>query len=613
MRTVLRCVLFVCGGISLAGSLCADDAIVEAPIEAGDREHWAYQPLLKSALPDVREREWLQTPVDAYILSRLEELKLTGGKPADRAALLRRVTFDVTGLPPTLEELAAFERETAPDAYERLVDRLLASSAYGERAAQHWLDLARFAETDGFEHDKLRPDAWRYRDWVIDACNGDLPYDEFLRQQLAGDELAGGGAVATMFCLAGPDMPDVNDQLERRHFRLNELTSAVGSVFLGLQIGCAECHNHKYDPISQADFYRLRAIFEPAVPELKRDAPYNVLANQTETVPARLWIRGDHRRPGPMIEAGLPRIAAVESTSEPRFVPGSPTGLRLALAESLLHEARPLTARVIANRLWQQHFGRGLCATSSDFGLINAEPTHQELLDWLANDLIEHGWSLKHLHRRILLSATYQQASRSTTNDDDWQRRLQNDPDNRWCSRSPRRRLDGESIRDALLEVAGMLNRDQCGPGVQAPLPEELVSTLLKGQWVTSPNIGDHTRRSIYLFARRNLRFPLLEAFDRPDANASCAVRGRSTTAPQALVLLNGDLAVDAARLLTERVRATSPDDAERIRTAYRLTLSRDPTDEELREFLTFVADGDGRWLDACLALLNCNEFLYCD
>lgn len=615
MWTVLRCVLFVCGGISLAGSLCADDTIVEAPIEPGDRDHWAYRPLLTSPLPSVREWDWLRTPVDAYILAGLEKLELTGGKPAERTALLRRVTFDVTGLPPTLEELAAFQTDLAPEAYERLVERLLASPAYGERAAQHWLDLARYADTDGFEHDKVRSDAWRYRDWVIDACNRDLPYDEFLRQQLAGDELAGGDAVATMFCLAGPDMPDVNDQFERRHFRLNELTSAVGSVFLGLQIGCAECHDHKYDPISQADFYRLRAVFEPAVPELKRDAPYYILANQTATPPARLWIRGDHRRPGPTIEAELPRIAAVASPSQPPHAPGARTGLRLALAESLLNDARPLTARVIANRVWQQHFGRGLCATSSDFGLINAEPTHPELLDWLASDLIEHGWSLKHLHRRILLSATYQQASRSTANDDDWRGRLQNDPDHRWCSRSPRRRLDGESIRDALLEVADVLNRAQGGPGVQAPLPEELVSTLLKGQWATSSNIGDHTRRSIYLFARRNLRFPLLEAFDRPDANVSCAVRGRSTTAPQALVLLNGDLAVDAAQRLAERVQTASPDDAARVRTAYRLTLSRDPTDEERGRFEAFVADDEHgtQWANACLALVNSNEFLYCD
>ncbi|OYW21101.1 MAG: hypothetical protein B7Z55_06180, partial [Planctomycetales bacterium 12-60-4] len=530
--------MLLCGGLSFVATVRADEAIPETPIEAVDREHWAYRPLSSPVFPHVKDVTWQQTPIDAFILAQLEELGLSGGRPATRETLLRRATFDLTGLPPTLEELAAFEIDNSPESYERIVDRLLASSAYGERWGQHWLDLARFAETDGFEHDKLRPDAWKYRDWVIDALNRDLPYDEFVRQQLAGDAITGGDPVATMFCLAGPDMPDVNDQLERRHFRLNELTSTVGAVFLGMQVGCAECHDHKYDPISQVDFYRLRAIFEPAVPELKRDVPYNMLANQRDAQPARLWIRGDHRRPGPVIEAGLPRIALPQDSHETKFRPESSAEWRAALADTLIHEAIPLTARVIVNRIWQQHFGRGLCATPSDFGLINDEPSDPELLDWLANDLIEHDWSLKHLHRRIVLSATYRQASRRVTSSDrDWELRLAVDPDNRWLSRSPRRRLEGESLRDALLTVAGTLNRSQGGRGVQAPLPEELVQTLLKGQWTTSPDIGDHTRRSIYLFARRNLRFPILEAFDRPDANASCAVRGRSTTAPQALVL----------------------------------------------------------------------------
>ncbi len=627
--------------IGSLGNAVAEDAMIEAPLTATDREHWAYRPLSTPALPAVQHVGWMRTPVDAFILAKLEPLGLTGGRLADKAALLRRLSFDLTGLPPTPHELIAFLADDRPDADEQLVERLLASPSYGERWAQHWLDLARFADTDGFEHDKIRPDAWKYRDWVIAAFNRDLRYDEFIRQQLAGDELPDGDAVATMFGLAGPDMPDVNDQTERRHFRLNELTSAVGSVFLGLQLGCAECHDHKYDPISQADFYRLRAVFESAMPVLKRDQPYYRLANQPDTEPARLWIRGDFRRPGTIIEPGFPRIAAEYEIPTDRLTRDSSTGMRTKLADLLVTDAKALTARVIVNRLWQYHFGRGLAATSSDFGVINADATHPELLDWLANDLIAHDWSLKHLHRRLVLSATYRQASRRTGADDEsWDQRRQRDPDNRLLSRSPRRRLEGEALRDSLLEVAGALNRNSGGPGVLPPLPEELVGTLLKGQWTTSPNAGDHTRRSIYLFARRNLRYPLLEAFDRPEANASCAVRGQSTTAPQALVLLNSDLAVEAARRLAGRVLVEPGDVDDHVRSAFRIVVGRDPTGDEVAASKNFIdaqskalRDGSvaspglppipvvpaldtaiaAAWVDACLGLLNSNEFLYCD
>lgn len=627
--------------IALPSAAVAEETIVEAPITAADREHWAFRPLSTPALPVVKQPAWIRTPVDAFILAKLESLGLTGGRPADKALLLRRLSFDLTGLPPTPEELAAFLGDNRPDAYEQLVERLLASPSYGERWAQHWLDLARYADSDGFEHDKIRPDAWQYRDWVIAAFNRDLPYDEFIRQQLAGDELPDGDAVATMFGLAGPDMPDVNDQTERRHFRLNDLTSTVGAVFLGLQMGCAECHDHKYDPISQADFYRLRAVFESAVPVLKRDQPYNRLTNQPDAMPARFWIRGDHRRPGAVIEASFPRIAALDALPTDRFSNVSQPGLRTALADTLIHEGKALTARVIVNRLWQHHFSRGLAATSSDFGVINSDPTHPELIDWLANDLIAHDWSLKHIHRRIVQSATYQQVSRrGSPSDAEWDQRLALDPDNRFLSRSPRRRLEGEAIRDALLHVTGQLHREAGGPGVRPPLPDELLGTLLKGQWTTSPNPSDHTRRSIYLFARRNLRYPLLEAFDRPEANASCAVRGRSTTAPQSLLLLNSDLAVDAARRLAGRVLSEQSDGTARIGSVFRLVWGRDPLDKERATFTSFLTaqtvtfkDGTTRsdglqpipftekvvasvaaaWVDACLALLNSNEFVYCD
>ncbi|MBI1348729.1 DUF1553 domain-containing protein [bacterium] len=595
------------------------NAISEVPVTADDRDHWAFRPLLKPTVPEVSMPSPIRSPIDAFILEQLSTKQLGLAPEAERPTFLRRVTFDLTGFPPTAEELDDFLADTTPNAIERVVDRLLASPAYGERMAQHWLDLARFAETDGFEHDKVRPDAWQYRDWVIAAFNRDLPYSDFVVQQLAGDQLEPPVMVPTTFCLAGPDMPDVNDQLERRHFRLNELTGTVGAVFLGLQIGCAECHDHKYDPISQADFYRLRAVFEPAVPSLKRDAPYYSfrLTPPTNTSPARIWIRGDHRRPGPTIEAALPRIAIADSSVS--STSSDPGQRRLQFARQLVDGSTPLTARVIVNRLWQQHFQRGLCATGSDFGVINLGPTHPELLDWLACELIEQGWSLKALHRQIVLSATYRQTARRLPGDTDWDRRLQLDPAGEFLSRGLLRRLDGEQLRDALLMASSQFNDDRGGHGVRPPLPEELVQTLLKGQWVTSENAADHTRRSIYLFARRNLRYPLFEAFDRPDANASCPLRGRSTTAPQALALLNGELTHAAATALAATLLDRTADDAGRAVHLYRAVLSRSPSDAEVARLLQFVHQqqstetADAAWTDAALAIFNSQEFVYLD
>src|SRR5262245_44805485 len=269
--------------------------IVEPPITEADRAHWSFAPLKRPELPAVKNAAWPRSAIDSFVLAKLESKVVAPAPTAERTTLLRRLSFDLLGLPPTPEELAGFELAVSPDAYERQLDRLLASPAFGERWGQYWLDLARFAETDGYEHDKVRPSAWRYRDWVIAALNADMPYDQFVRQQLAGDQLGSEGKqpgasgqepvnprseIATMFCLSGPDMPDINDQAERRHSLMNELTGAVGSVFLGLQLGCAQCHDHKYDPLSQGDFYRLRAVFEPAVPMLKRDVPVSALASQ---------------------------------------------------------------------------------------------------------------------------------------------------------------------------------------------------------------------------------------------------------------------------------------------------------------------------------------------
>lgn len=598
---------------------------VEPPVTESDREHWAFQPLTAIKIPNATIGDRHTNQIDHFVDAVLTEHGLKRQPSAAKANLIRRVYFDIVGLPPDPSAVDDFVNSKDTSAFEDLVDQLLASKGYGERWGQHWLDLARFAETDGFEHDRTRPGAWKYRDWVIQAMNDDMPYHEFLRRQIAGDELYPNdptAITATRFCLSGPDMPDINLVEERRHTLLNEITSTVGEVVLGLQIGCAQCHDHKYDPVSQADFYRMRAIFEPSV-QLQKNRSLSVLREVSfKGQSSYIMRRGDYRYPMEAIAPGVVRVVSTaENPFRPRATAGT-AGLRTGLADWIVDPNNPLTSRVIVNRIWQHHFGTGLVGSPGDFGLMGEDPIHYKLLDHLASQFIASGWSLKKLHRQILTSATWRQQSllpsvASKEESSVWNDSLTIDPDARLLSRYPRRRLEGEAIRDSMLAVSGQLNRQSGGPGVRPPLPKELVKTLLKKQWDVTADESQHVRRSIYVFARRNLRYPIFEVFDRPSANASCSSRSVSTTAPQSLHLLNSDFSLQTARKLAAMIEGQCVQPHMQVQTAFRRTLSRSPTDTEIAQGIRLVecnsTPGGSGLVHLCLALLNCNEFIFID
>lgn len=561
----------------------------EPPLTAEDREHWAWRPLAVAA---PREGPWrtASAELDSVVAAKQEI-----GAAADAATLIRRVSFDLTGLPPTEEDLSLIAG-WSEEKHEALVDRLLASPRYGEHWAQWWLDLARYAETDGFEHDRERPRAWHYRDWVIAALNADMRFDDFARRQIAGDMM--GDEAATGFLFSGPDMPDLNNQDERRHLVLNDITGTVGGVFFGLTMSCAQCHDHPYDPLSQADFYRLRAFFDNTV-LTQRDKQLGPAARVfAQGIPASVvFVRGELKRPGPTVAPAFPRIMSTQAEAAGKQD-------RSALATRIASADNPLFLRAVANRVWQQHFGTPLAANPSDLGRMGEAPANPALLDWLAAELPRQGWSLKRLHKVIVMSRAYRQASRRGAEAG---------------APVPARRLTGEMLRDALLSVSGELNLKAGGESVRLPLPREISGTLLKNQSATTTDASEHQRRSIYVFARRNARHPLFDLFDRPDALAACSRRNESTTAPQALLMLNSEFVSSCAAKLAARLIAAHGSRAEEIvRAATRLCLSRAPTPGEIATGSSFlakqatVAGGFNEAVaDYCLAMLNSNEFLF--
>jgi mono/diheme cytochrome c family protein len=629
--------------------------------EVARKTFWAFQPVRAVAPPSVKSPvggAWPRSPVDRFVLSTMQARGLKPVAAADRRTLVRRATFDLTGLPPTPEELAAALRDSSPDWFEKVVDRLLASSAYGERYGRHWLDLVRYADTAGDNSDYPVPEMYRYRNWVIHAFNDDKPYDQFLREQLAGDLMPArddadrnGKLIATGY-LANARRFGSERFIYPWHLTIEDTIDNLGRTMLGLTINCCRCHDHKFDPLTNHDYYALYGFFQstrypwPGIEDSKapedrtalfprseatdraekerrakldafdaeikrledakanRDAIKAVQKNREREAlkpaaydlayavvdgspdarlaimgrigNARVQIKGDPKRPGREVPRRFPTVLGGQLLSPD--VRGSG---RLELAHWITAPANPMTARVMVNRIWQYHFGKGIVATPSDFGKQGRPPTHPELLDYLAAQLIRSGWSIKSMHRLIMLSQTYQLSS----SDDADNARIDVNNDYYW--RGTRHRLDAESIRDSMLAVAGTLDRSMGGAH---PFPNQ--TTWNFTQHTPFKAVYPTNRRSVYLMTQRIQRHPFLSLFDGADTNASTAQRITSTTPLQALFLMNDPFVHEQARRFAARLRGEKPDDGGRIDLAYRLAFGRPATEEEqttARDYLAKV------------------------
>lgn len=682
----------------------AEVTLLEAWISAGAewQAHWAFRPVERPPLPQAAAAN----PVDAFIDAGLAARGLARAPEADKATLLRRATYSVTGLPPTEKEVQDFLADESPTAWEKVVDRLLASPHYGEHWGRHWLDLVRYAETNSFERDGVKPHVWRYRDYVIRAFNDDKPYDRFVLEQLAGDELpepTADSLVATGYYRLGLWDDEPADKLQARYDWLDDIVSTTGQVFLGLTINCARCHDHKIDPLPQRDYYALLAFFHNVTPmgdrhidpafierplpakgstlaeardqALERDrrraeAKANIdaitkrieehgeqalddLARQDlagwkklladleaegrrqpkalvvsehghEAPETFVFYRGNpHAKPKPehLVEPAFPGILEPPAPKIALPASGYSSGRRTALATWITSPANPLTARVLANRIWQYHFGRGIVRSPNNFGLMGDPPTHEELLDWLAAELVASGWRLKSLHKTILMSRAYRAASTAV------EESLAKDPLNDACWRFDMRRLAAEEIRDSIHVASGAFNPKMFGPSVFPELPQAVLATQSqpgKG-WGTSSPV-EQARRSVYIHVKRSLLTPILADFDLADPDASCPVRFTTTQPTQALGMMNGDFLHAQARVFAERVRreagGTNADQtAAMVRRALEVALVRPTTDAEVERGVALIDQlettdgvGPGRALELyCLMVLNLNEFAYLD
>ena len=627
--------------------------------------HRAYRPPVRTLVPRVRRPALARTPIDRFILAALEAKGLSLNPEADRATLIRRVSFDLTGLPPTPAEIAAFLADTVPDAYERMVERYLASPHHGERWGKFWLDAVGYADSNGyFNADSDRPLAWRYRDYVVRSLNADKPYNRFVFEQLAGDELAGyepkGDVtpqmaellIATHFLRNAPDGTGESDG-NPDEVRTDRLTVLEGNLqvlmngLLGISIQCARCHSHKFEPISHEEYYRLQAILSPVYSperwikpkdrvvligtrkereEYRRRNPGGkgepppplvklavIVETDPKPLPHHLLRRGRHNAPGKVVQPGVP--AALSTPGNTYRVESHPpgrtsSGRRSALARWVTSPENPLFARVMVNRLWQHHFGVGLVSTPDNLGRSGARPSHPELLDWLAVEFVRSGWSIKSMHRLMLHSAVYRQSSAARPE------AVAMDSGNRLLWRYPLRRLDAEAVRDAVLAVSGELDR------------------RLGGRYTPTRRLADGTvsvddkhpgarRRSIYLQQRRTQVATLLELFDAPSMALNCSTRTTSTVPLQALTLLNSAFSVARAKSFADRLRREAGADPERrLALAFTLACGRAPSAAERAAALKFLAaqrrlytaakkDPEGAWADLCQMLLASNAFLY--
>ena len=686
--------------------------------DAPTKKPWVYQPVERPAIPAVKNSKWVRTPIDAFVLAKLEAANLAPSKEADRATFIRRATLDTWGLLPTPDEVRAFEKDHSKDAYEQLVERLLASPRYGERWGRRWLDLSRYADSDGYNGDGPRPNIWRYRDYVIKAFNDDKPFDRFVKEQIAGDELWPDdheALIATGFLRNFPDEINARDLNLKKQEVANDLTDTVGTVLLGSTVGCAQCHNHKFDKISQKEYYQLQAYFvntswvddvpaataqevadyqkkqakyeaatkeiqakmdailQPVIDKLEDDRIFGFVPETRVSITKpeaertaydrwiyhrNLWtmqgrtrnavVRLKQKAPDKYVEytdleADLKKFDKLKpkelgaistltelghSDSPPTYVlfkgiydrkleevqPGTPalfsdsqpqikptatsSGRRTALANWIVSPENPLTARVFVNRVWGQYFGHAIIETVGDFGKMSAKPTNPELLDYLAASFVHDGnWSIKALQRQILLSATYRQASAFREDAE------KKDPQNTLLAVFPRQRLDAEQIRDSLLQAAGLLDETLGGPPVYPPQPAMANQAgFNENTWKTSESPRDQNRRSVYIYVKRNNPYPLLDTFDWANPQSVHGKREVTTTAPQALALINSDLVYSWSQVLAGRaIREGGEKDARRVARLFEILYAREPTKEETKTLLAFL-DSQEKILAAQLA-----------
>lgn len=604
-------------------AMLATDLRAGAPTIEEGRKHWAFQPLVQSGTPTVTLESWPRNEVDVFVLAKLEAAGLSPAPEASRATLIRRLSLDLIGLLPTPEEVIAFENDESPTAYEHLVDRLLKSPHYGERWGRHWLDLARYADTGGFHNDLDRPYAWKYRDYVIRSFNEDKPHARFVAEQLAGDEVDGSdeqALIATGFCRNGPSNDDNMGKTKEalaqyQADQMDDVISTTSSVFLGLTLGCARCHDHKTDPLLAKDYYSVYAIFNGTEKlglgkgakdkddkEVKDASKVMALIERSPKVPTtRVLLRGVAASPGEVVEPAVPVVLGSRAVSFPK--PGiTSSQRRRTLAEWITSPTNALAWRVLANRVWQHHFGTGIVATPSNFGFTGAKPSHPELLDFLAHQLIANGGHLKPLHKLLVMSATYRQSRR--------------EPDS--LRFNSLQRMEAEVLRDSILTASGKINLKLGGPGIKPRIRADLLDASQRNKWpVLKEESPEQWRRSVYIYVKRQLLMPGMELFDAPTTTDSCALRLQSTVPTQALVLMNDEFVEDQSRFLAERAVRESGDELSKIvERLFLLTIARPPTDLRRQQALDFVARRESSstrmaaLTDLAHVLFNSSEFI---